>query len=431
VVRPEYNCGEPETIVAFCEVTNDAPTVVLIGTLDTKGAEIAYVRDRIREAGLQTCVLDAGILGEAMGIAPDISRQEVARASGTNIDQVRNAGSRGAAVEEMMRGVAAVCRRLHAEGRCHGVISLGGAEGAVLAGAGMQVLPVGIPKLIVTPLASGRRQFGPFVGIRDVMVMHAVIDILGLNAVSKLIFNQAAGAISGAVQAMARAAKPTGIEAKKVVGLTMLGNTTKAVEAIKLQLDAKGYEPIIFHSNGVGGAAMEEMIREGRIGAVIDYTTNELTDHLVGGFQDAGPQRLKAAGAAGLPQVVVPGCVDFFVQGPRTSIPEQWRDRPTYYHNPSFTLIRASRGEMLEVACRMADKLNAAEGPVAVAIPTGGLSIPNKPGGEFWDPEGDAAFRTALKKGLRKQIRCVEVDTHVNTKEMADAVVRLFFEVTS
>jgi uncharacterized protein (UPF0261 family) len=413
-------------------VTQDASiVVVLIGTLDTKGAEIAYVRDRILEAGLQTCVLDAGILGEAVGIAPDISRQEVARAGGKDIDQIRNAGSRGAAVVEMMQCVAAMCRRLHAERRCHGVISLAGAEGAVLAGAGMQVLPIGIPKLIVTPLASGRRQFGPFVGIRDVMVMHAVIDILGLNGVSKLIFDQAAGAIIGAVQAMSRTGGNTAIEAKKVVGLTMLGNTTKAVEAVKLQLDARGYEPIIFHSNGVGGAAMEEMIREGRIGAVIDYTTDELTDHLVGGFHDAGPRRLEAAGAAGLPQVVVPACVDFFVQGPRSSIPDLWRDRPAYFHNPSFTLIRASREEMLEVARQMANKLNAAKGPVAVAIPTGGLSIPNHPGGEFWDPEGDSAFRTVLKGALRKNIRCVEVDAHVNTKEMADAVVRLFFEVTS
>lgn len=294
----------------------------------------------------------------------------------------------------------------------------------------MQVLPIGVPKLIVTPLASGRRQFGPFVGMRDVMVMHSVIDILGLNSVSKLIFDQAAGAIIGAVRQMTGAPRLAAATAK-IVGFTMLGNTTKAVEAIKRQLDARGYEPIIFHSNGVGGAAMEEMIREGRLGAVIDYTTDELTDHLVGGFHDAGPRRLEAAGEAGLPQVIVPGCVDFFVQGPSNSIPEHWRDRPTYCHNPSFTLIRASREEMLEVARRMAEKLNAAKGPVAVAIPTGGLSIPNRPGGEFWDPECDAAFRAALMAALSRKIRCVEVDAHVNTTEMADAVVHLFFDIVS
>jgi uncharacterized protein (UPF0261 family) len=294
----------------------------------------------------------------------------------------------------------------------------------------MQILPLGIPKLIVTPLASGRRQFGPFVGIRDVMVMHSVIDILGVNSFSRLIFDQAAGAIVGAVKAMDRTAE-TVPDAKSVVGLTMLGNTTKAVERIKSRLEARGYEPVIFHSNGVGGAAMEEAIREGRIGAVIDYTTDELTDHLVGGFHDAGAGRLGAAGEAGVPQVVVPGFVDFFVQGPRSSIPDQWRDRPAYYHNPSFTLIRASREEMLEVARRIAAKINVAKGPLAVAIPTGGLSIPNHPGGEFWEPETDAAFRTELKNALNDGIRCIEVDAHVNTQEMADCVAQLFFEIVS
>jgi len=412
-------------------VTDETLTVVLIGTLDTKGPETAYLRDRIREAGLQTCVIDAGILGEPIGLEPDISRWEVARAAGKDLEEIRDAGSRGAAVDEMMQGVRAVCARLYAQGRCQGAVSLRGAEGAVLASAGMQALPVGVPKLIVTPLASGRREFGPFVGIRDVIVMHSVVDILGLNVVSRLIFDQAAGVIAGAVRQMQRATRPMAGAASKVVGLTMLGNTTKAVEVIKRRLEARDYEPIIFHANGVGGAAMEEMIREGRLQGVIDYTTDELTDHLVGGFHDAGPRRLEAAGECGLPQVVVPGCVDFFVQGPRNTVPEQWRDRPAYYHNPSFTLIRANREEMLEVAHRMADKLNRAKGPVAVAIPTRGLSIPNHPEGEFWDPECDAALRAALRGSLREQIQCVEVDAHINTQEMADAAARLFFEITS
>lgn len=412
-------------------MTGSELTVALIGTLDTKGPEIAYLRDRIREAGLQTCVIDTGILGVPVGLEPNISRWDVASAAGKDLEAIRNAGSRGAAVEDMMRGVAAVCARLYAQGRCHGAISLGGAEGAVLASAGMQKLPVGIPKLIVTPLASGRRQFGPFVGIRDIMVMHSVIDILGLNDVSRLIFDQAAGAITGAVRQMHGRAQTQATIAGKVVGITMLGNTTAAVEVIKKRLEAKNYQPIIFHANGVGGAAMEEMIREGRLGGVIDYTTDELTDHLVGGFHDAGPKRLEAAGECGVPQVVVPGCVDFFVQGPRNTVPEQWRGRPAYHHNPSFTLIRATRDEMVEVARRMADKLNQAKGRVAVAIPTQGLSIPNCPGGEFWNPECDAVFRATLRAALRKQIQCVEVDAHINSQEMADVAAQLFFEIAS
>jgi uncharacterized protein (UPF0261 family) len=408
-----------------------APIIVLIGTLDTKGREIAYLRDRIREHGLGTLVLDSGILGGPVDIVPDIPREEVARASGSDLEKIRHAGSRGAAVEQMMKGVAATCARLHKEGRLHGVVSLGGAEGAVMAAAAMQVLPVGVPKLIVTPLASGRRVFHPFVGIRDIMVMHSVIDILGINQVSRLIFDQAAGAIAGAVKGMAEAARraPAAAAARrKVVAITMLGNTTKAVEHIKPKLEARGFEPIIFHSNGVGGAAMEEMIREGRVDAVIDYTTDELTDHLVGGFHDAGPRRLEAAGERGLPQVVVPACVDFFVQGPRNAVPDKWKDRKAYYHNPSFTLLRTSREEMLEVARIMARKLNAARGPVAVAIPTAGLSIPNKPGGEFWDPEGDARFREELKRNLRPEIRVVEVDGHANDPAFAEKVLELFLE---
>jgi uncharacterized protein (UPF0261 family) len=408
-----------------------APTVVLIGTLDTKGPEIAYLRDRIRESGLQTCVLDSGILGEAVGITPDVTRQQVAVAAGSDLDKLRNAGSRGAAVEHMMKGVANSCARLYAEGRCHGVISLGGAEGAVLASAGMQVLPVGIPKIIVSPLASGKRTFGPFIGIRDIMVMHAVIDILGINSVSRLIFDQAAGAIVGMVKAMASRQPDAADDFRKVVGITMLGNTTKAVERMKPKLEERGFVPIIFHSNGVGGAAMEEMVRERRIGCVLDYTTDELTDHLVGGFHDAGPKRLEAAGELGLPQVVVPGCVDFFVQGPRNAIPEKWAGRAAYYHNPSFTLLRTSRDEQLEVARRMASKLNASKGPVGVAIPAAGLSIPNKPGGEFWDPETDRLFRQELGAKLRKEIKRVEVDAHINDERFTTAVLDLFFEVAA
>jgi len=412
-------------------VTNAELTVTLIGTLDTKGPEIAYLRDRIRETGLQTCVIDTGILGDPVGLEPDITRWDVASASGKDLEAIRNAGSRGAAVEDMMKGVAAVCARLYAQGRCQGAISLGGAEGAVLASAGMQKLPVGIPKLIVTPLASGRRQFGPFVGIRDVMVMHAVIDILGLNDVSRLIFDQAAGAIAGAVRQMHCRAQHQSTVAGKVVGITMLGNTTAAVEIIKQRLEERDYQPIIFHANGIGGAAMEEMVREGRVGGVIDYTTDELTDHLVGGFHDAGPNRLEAAGECGVPQVVVPGCIDFFVQGPRSTVPERWRDRPCYHHNPSFTLIRATCDEMVEVAQRMAAKLNRAKGRVAVAIPTQGLSIPNCPGGEFWNPECDAVFRATLRAAVHKGIQCVDVDAHINSQGMADVAAQLFFEVAS
>jgi uncharacterized protein (UPF0261 family) len=411
-------------------VAASAPTVVLIGTLDTKGPEISYLRDRIREAGCQTLVLDSGILGGPIGIVPDLSREEVARASGHDLEHLRKEGKekgRGAAVELMMKGIQAAILRLYKEGRCQGVASLGGAEGAVMAAHAVQVLPVGVPKVIVSPLASGRRIFHPFIGIRDVMVMHSVIDILGINSVSREIFDQAAGAVAGMALALARRESGKASDPKRVVAITMLGNTTRAIQhVIKPRLEEKGYEVLIFHSNGVGGAAMEEMVRERRIGAVIDYTTDELTDHLVGGFHDAGPRRLEAAGELGLPQVVVPGCVDFFVQGPKEAIPEKWRGRKAYYHNPSFTLLRTSREEMLEVARTLARKVNGAKGPVAVAVPARGLSIPNVPEGAFWDPEGDAAFRAELRKGLRPDIECAEADAHINDEKFAEKVLELF-----
>ncbi len=408
-----------------------APTVVLIGTLDTKGPEISYLRDRIREAGCQTLVVDSGILGDPVGITPDVTREEAARASGHDLEHLRKEGQskgRGAAVELMMKGIQATILRLYKEGRCQGVASLGGAEGAVMAAHAVQVLPVGVPKVIVSPLASGRRIFHPFIGIRDVLVMHSVIDILGINSVSREIFDQAAGAVAGMALAMARRQAGKAVDPKRVVAVTMLGNTTKAIQhVIKPRLEERGFEVLVFHSNGVGGAAMEEMIREKRVGSVIDYTADELTDHLVGGFHDAGPNRLEAAGEMGLPQVVVPGCVDFFVQGPRDAIPEKWRGRKAYYHNPSFTLLRTSREEMLEIARTLARKVNGAKGPVAVAVPARGLSIANNPQGVFWDPEGDAAFRAELKANLRKDVECAEVDAHINDEKFAERVLELFF----
>ena len=403
-----------------------SPCVLIIGTLDTKGPEISYLKKRIEEEGVSTVVLDSGILGQPVDIIPDISREIVAKASGSTLEDIRNIGIRGPAVEQMLKGVSVCSIALHKLKICHGVISLGGAEGAILASAGMQVLPVGIPKLIVSPLAAGKRQFGPFIGIRDVMIMHSVIDILGLNSVSRLIFDQAAGAISGMVKAMTRSSVNEKASVK-TVGITMLGNTTKAVERIQKAIEAKGFEAIIFHSSGVGGAAMEEMIKEGRIGSVIDFTCNELTDHLVGGFHDAGENRLEAAGNYSCPQVIVPGCVDFFCQGAPKTIPEKWKNRPSYYHNPSFTLIRTSRKEMLQIAEIMAKKLNKAKAAVNVLIPIKGLSIPNREGDVFYDSEGDELFRERLKEKLDNRISVKEIDAHINDEKFSTVVCEAFF----
>ena len=321
------------------------PGIALVGTLDTKGAEIAYVRERLLALGIEPIVIDSGILGEP-GCPADVGREEVARAGGHELDEVRRAGSRGAAVELMLKGVRATCLRLYAEGALRGVLCLGGAEGALLGAAAMHALPVGVPKVIVSPSASGRRSFGPFVGEADVTVMHSVIDILGLNPVARAIFDNAAAAVAGMVRDAGRPVTGLG---ERCVGITMLGQTTPGVMALREALIEAGREPVIFHANGVGGPAMEHLVESGALGGVIDYTLSELANSLLDGIHATGPDRLRVAGRHGVPQVVVPGCVDFFNQGPRDQLPERYRERKTYFHNPVATLVRLTTAEEAEL----------------------------------------------------------------------------------
>ncbi len=407
-------------------------TVALIGTLDTKGPEIAYLRDRCQALGLETLVIDSGILGQPLDIEADFSREVVAQAAGSDLARIRQAGSRGAAVHEMMKGVRQVVLDLYAEGRLHGAACLGGAEGAVLGAHAMQALPVGVPKLIATPIASGKRHFGPLIGLKDVMVIHSIIDILGLNPISRTIFDNMAAALAG----MAEHGHVIDLDTnERYVAITMLGNTTKAVMAAKERLAQAGIEAIIFHSNGVGGPAMEELAEKGLFSGVIDFTTDELADELVGGFHNGGPNRLRVVGRLGLPQVVVPGCIDFTVHGPPDEIPEALRGRPLYTHNPVFTLVRTLEPEMAELGRRFAERLNEAQGPVKIAYPTQGLSIPStppsdtQPAGVFWDPAADAAFLTALRTDLREDIPIVEYPRHVNDPAFGVEVAEMFLEM--
>ncbi len=405
-----------------------APSILLIGTLDTKGVEIGYTRDRLRAFGANPIVLDSGILGEPISITADIPREEVAKAAGSTIDALRAADTRGAAVEKMKEGVRQIALDLLVQGRLDGVLCLGGAEGAVMGATAMKALPLGVPKVVVSPIASGRRHFGPIVGDRDIMVMHSVVDILGLNPISRVVYDNAAAAVYGMAKHGSRfKPDPNG----KYVAMTMLGNTTKGVMRVRDRLAERGYEAVIFHSNGVGGPAMEQFAQQGTFVGVIDYTTDELSDTLVGGFHTSPPDRLERVGMIGLPQVVVPGCIDFTVHGPRDAVPERLRDRPAYYHNPEFTLVRLLKDEQVEIGHRMAQKLNAAKGPVVVVVPTQGLSIPNVPGGVFWNPESDAAFLDALRADLRKDIPLLTVEAHINDMAFADVVADEFLKLPS
>jgi uncharacterized protein (UPF0261 family) len=395
------------------------PTVLLIGTLDTKGPEIAYLRDRILALGVGTIVADSGILGEPLDIVPDVTREEVARLAGTEIEALRHAGSRGKAVHGMLPGLRALALKLYGEGRLQGVVTLGGAEGAVLGASAMMVLPLGVPKMIVTPIASGHRTFGPLIGTRDIIVMHSVIDILGLNPISTTIFDNVAAAMAGMAQHGHVLQAPVG---PRRVAITMLGQTTRGVMVVRDALVRHGFEAIIFHANGVGGPAMEELAEQGLFEGVIDFTTNELSGEIQQGFHDAGPDRLRRIGRLGLPQVVVPGGIDFATHGRAETIPPALQGRPEYFHNPEFTLVRTSMDEMRELGRRVAERLNDATGPVEVVVPTEGLSIPNVPGGLFWDPAADAAFLAELRAHLRPDIPVSTWPFHVNAPEFAEIV---------
>lgn len=399
--------------------------VLIIATLDTKSAEVIHLKRLIEKEGLECVILDTGILGEPCGVTADIPASQTALAGGLPLTEVRKKPSRGAAVEVMLEGAKVWTQRLFEAGRIHGAISMGGAEGGVMAAAAMQVLPPGFPKVIITPLASGHRPFEPFIGIRDILVMHSLVDIAGINDISRSIYDNAGHAICG----MVKHYRPLQITRGNLVAITTLGTSEGAMRCIAARLRAAGYEPIIFHSSGVGGRVMEDMIRRGFFCGVVDLCPNELTDHLVGGFHNAGADRLEAAGRAGIPQAVSTGCMDFFAQGGKETIPDKWRDRKMYYHNPAFTLIRPSHAEMRRLGEIMAEKLNRARGPVRVVLPLQGMSIGGKKGGSTHDPEGDRALFEALKSGLKKEIPVIEMDAHLNDRSFADRLADEFLAI--
>jgi uncharacterized protein (UPF0261 family) len=404
-------------------------TVAIIGTCDTKGPELAYVRDRLKSLGVSAMVIDSGILGEPLGIVPEIDRATVATYGDTTIEALRNAGSRGKAVRGMREALRKLMTELYRDKKIDGAIGMGGAEGAVMSAAAMMVLPLGVPKILVSPIASGHHFFHPLVGTSDMMVVHSVVDILGLNPIACTVFDNVVAAMKGMLGQGHALPKPD--PTQKYVAVTMLGNTTKAVMAVKERLKEVGYEAVIFHSNGVGGPAMEELAQAGQFIGVIDFTTNEVYDPLVGGIHDGGERRLEVVGALGLPQVVVPGCIDFSVWNTGT-VPVNLKDRPVYDHNPEFILVRASHEEMIELGHIFARKLNKAKGKLKVVVPTQGLSIPNVPGGVFWNPEADADFLKTLKSELRSDISVATLEYHVNDplfgRQVAETFITLMEE---
>jgi uncharacterized protein (UPF0261 family) len=387
--------------------------ILIIATLDTKGSETRYLKDLIETNGHQVLVMDTGILDPPL-FKPDLSRDEVAQAAGTEIEELIRKKDKGRAIQAMAEGSKKIVQQLYEEGKISGVIGLGGSQGTEIGTSAMRALPIGFPKLMVSTVASGYAQFGTYVGTKDLLMMHSVVDVLGLNVFLRMILSNAAGAMMGMVERETKIDKAK----KKQIGMTIYGTTTPGSMVAKDYLEKEGFEVVAFHPNGTGGRAMEEMIEQGILNGVLDMTTHELTDELVGGLHRAGPNRLEAAGRKGIPQVVVPGSIDFIVTGPISSLPPEYRNRKYIAHNPSITLVRTSSEEMKTIGKIMASKLNEASGPTIVMIPLRGFSYPNRKGEALYDEEGNQAFIKTLKETLRS-IKVIEVDAHINDPEFA------------
>jgi uncharacterized protein (UPF0261 family) len=392
------------------------PTIAVLGTLDTKGLEVSFLKEQIQAHGCDTLVVDLGVLGPP-AFEPDVTRGMVARAAGDEIEVLSKAGDRGLAVSVMTRGVEKIIPGLYAQGRVQAVIGIGGSAGTTMATAAMRALPLGIPKVMISTLAGG--DVKPFVGLKDITMIPSIVDISGLNRISRKVIAQAAAAVAAMVQVEVPKS-----EDRPLIAASMFGNTTRCIEAARAYLEAAGFEVLVFHATGVGGRTMESLIEAGYITAVLDVTTTELADDLAGGVMSAGPTRLEAAARAGIPVVLAPGCLDMVNFWAPESIPERYRDRLFHRHNPNVTLMRTTPEENRELGRRLAGKLNASKGPAAVYLPLRGISVISAPGQPFHWPEADQALFDAIKESLRSEIPLYELDVNINDPPFAEAVAK-------
>jgi uncharacterized protein (UPF0261 family) len=381
-------------------------TIAIVGTLDTKGDEFAFLKTEIEKRGCGTLVVDTGVLGDVI-FEPDISRERVAQAGGSNLSQLIEQHDRGEAMAVMTKGVAEISRQLYEAGKIDGIISMGGGGGTVIGTSAMRALPVGFPKLMVSTLASG--DTAPYVGTTDITMMPSVVDVAGVNRISRRIYTNAAGAICGMVTGEIEAA-----DDKPLIAASMFGNTTTAVDHARGIMESEGFEVLVFHATGTGGRTMEALVADNYIAGVLDITTTEWADEVCGGVLSAGPHRLEAAAQAGVPQVVVPGCIDMCNFWARDTVPEKYADRVFYEWNPNITLMRTTPEENERMGKIFAEKLNAASGPVAVLIPLQGFSQLDLKGQPFYWSEASQAFINALKGDLRQDIPVTEMDYDIN-----------------
>ncbi|HEY1174102.1 MAG TPA: Tm-1-like ATP-binding domain-containing protein [Verrucomicrobiae bacterium] len=395
-------------------------TIAVLGTFDTKGIEHAYVAEQIRHQGHTPLLINVGAL-EASQIPADITCEQVAAVGGVDLVALKARKDRGETVAAMAKAAAMMMQKLVADGKIDGVISLGGGGGTAIGTAAMRALPIGFPKLMVSTLASGNT--AQYVGSKDIVMFPSIVDVAGLNRISRQILTHAAGAICGMVSTRAPKA-----EDKPIIVASMFGNTTIAVNHAKGILEQAGYEVLVFHSTGTGGRTMESLIESGMVSGVLDITTTEWADEVAGGFLTAGPTRLEAAARKGVPAIVAPGCLDMVnFHGPDT-VPAKYQGRKFYQHNPQVTLMRTNAEENRTMGRMIAERLNLSTGPVTVLLPLKGFSVIAAPGGSFHDAAADEAFCGELKKGLRKDIPVIEMDCVVNDLAFADRCARTLLQ---
>jgi uncharacterized protein (UPF0261 family) len=400
-------------------------TICLIGAFDTKGPEYAFVREKIIARGQDVLTVNTGVMGSTDLFPVDVEADKVAEAGGGNLEQLREKKDRGDAMKVMCAGAPVVVKSLYDEGNIDGIIGMGGTGGTTVVTAGMRALPVGIPKVCASTAASG--DVAVYVGTKDITMIPSIVDVAGINRVSRIIFSRAAGAICGMVDTDI----PESKDSKPIITASMFGNTTDCVNDCMEKLSAEGYEVLVFHATGTGGKAMESLVKEGLVDAALDITTTEWADTVCGGVFDAGPERLDAAGQMGIPHLIVPGCVDMANFGGMDTVPEKYKEakRTFYEWNPSVTLMRTNKEENEKMGLVFAEKANAAKGPVAFLIPLKGVSILDGDGELFCDREADRVMFDAIKANLKEGITVVEVDNNINDPEFSAKAVEMMLDL--
>jgi uncharacterized protein (UPF0261 family) len=397
-------------------------TVVIVGALDTKGEEFAFAKKIIEDMGVSTLVVDFGVMGKP-AFDPDVKRDEVAAAGGGELSKLSSGSHKDEAMKVMAKGLAVVVKKLYDQGKLDGILGMGGSGGTSIATTGMRELPVGVPKMMVSTVGGG--DVSAYSGSKDITFMPSVVDVAGINSISRRIYANAAGAIAGMVLAEAGDAGAV----KPLLTASMFGNTTTCVNAAREIIEKEGYEVLVFHATGTGGKTMESLIADGYIQGSLDITTTELADEVCGGVFSAGAERCMAASLAGIPAVLVPGCVDMANFWGIGTVPEKYKGRNLYEWNPNVTLLRTNVEENIQMGEMIARAANASTAPVTVILPLKGVSMLDSEGNQFWDPEADKACFDAIKKNLKPGIPVIEMDNNINDPEFSSKVALTLLEM--